>query len=107
MTTTAITIAPSSVPLLLDRAKRAIWTARYQITSLRGRVWSREMVRRRVVQLGRGLGLPVIGRLVDEVLDDDLFMTRRRGEIPARVVDAVHQEARLRRGPCSSSRSPL
>lgn len=93
----------SSVPLLLDRARRENWTNRYQITSLRGRVWSLDMVRKRVMQTARRLCLPVKRRTVEEVLLDDVFMIRRRGEIPARVVDAVHAEAMLREQPATRS----
>jgi hypothetical protein len=73
------------------------WADRYIITSVKGRIWSRPMVRTKVLALGRRLLLlPANTDIVDEILDDDAFMTRGRGEIPARVVEAVHEEARLR-----------
>lgn len=72
------------------------WTECYEITSMRGRVWSRAMIRSAALALGRRLGLPVDGARVDAVLDDERFMASRRGMIPARVVDDIHTEARIR-----------
>jgi hypothetical protein len=57
------------------------------------------MVRKRVMDYGRKLGLPVDATVLDQVLDDDAFMSRKRGTIPARVIDEVHEEARWRATP--------
>lgn len=75
------------------------WTDRYQIVSLKGVYWTREMVRKRVLDYGRKLGLPADPEIVGRVLDDDSFMTRLRGTIPARVIEEVHEEARWRATP--------
>ncbi len=72
------------------------WAERYEITSLRGRIWTRPMLRKRVLDRARALFLPVEPKHVDAVLNDDAFMRFRRGEIPARVVEAIHDEARTR-----------
>ena len=70
------------------------WTDRYEIISIKGVYWTRDMVRRRVLDHGRRLGLPVDPTIVGQVLDDDAFMRQRRGLIPARVIEDVHEEAR-------------
>jgi hypothetical protein len=70
------------------------WAERYMITSRKGRIWTRSMVRDQVMAYARSMLLPVTPASVARVLDDDAFMTWRRGEIPARVIEAVHAEAR-------------
>jgi len=91
----------------LDRKTRATsesrragneWAECYRITSLKGRIWTRSMVRDAVMAHARSLLLPVTSASVACVLDDDAFMKQRRGEIPARVIEAVHTEARRAKG---------
>lgn len=74
------------------------WAERYMFTSLRGRVWTRAMVRKAVCDHLRLAGLLVKPALVDQVLDDDKFMLSNRGSIPARIVETVWAEARRRAG---------
>lgn len=78
----------------------ASWADRYEVTSVRGRIWSRAMVRKAALSWGSRAGIPAAPAMVDSVLDDHVFMRRRRGEIPARVVEAVWQEAWRRALPC-------
>lgn len=77
------------------------WQDRYLITSVTGRVWTRAMVRRSVLSWSTRPVLPYDAEDADAVLDDDGFMARRAGEIPARVVEAVadaaHDRWRARR----------
>lgn len=75
------------------------WTDRYEIVSTKGLYWTRDMVRKRVLDYGRKLGLAVDPEIVGHVLDDDKFMVQRRGSIPARIVEDVHEEARWRASP--------
>lgn len=72
------------------------WTDRYEIVSTKGVYWTRDMVRKRVLDYGRKLGLPADPGTVGHILDDDTFMGRLRGTIPARVIESVHEEARWR-----------
>ena len=76
------------------------WSDRYMITSVTGRVWSRAMVRRSALSWSLRPALPYDAQDIDALLDDDAWMRRRRGEIPARVVealaDAAHDRYRAR-----------
>lgn len=70
------------------------WQDRYQITSLRGVIWTKAEVRKRAIDVAIGLLLrsqprDVIRAEVDLVLDDDAFMRPRAGMVPARVVEDV------------------
>jgi hypothetical protein len=76
---------------------------RYMITSSRGRVWTRDMVRKAALRQVKTSPLPVRGqalgdfdaqtraRLVDMALDDDSLMRRHAGMVPARVVEAIEE----------------
>jgi hypothetical protein len=75
------------------------WTDRYEIVSTKGVYWTRDMVRKRVLDYGRRLGLPADPTIVGQILDDDAFMSKIHGSIPARVVEAIHEEARWRATP--------
>jgi len=69
------------------------WADRYMITSVTGRVWSRAMVRRSALSWSLRRTLPYDAQDVDALLDDDAWMCRRAGEIPARVVEAIADAA--------------
>ena len=70
------------------------WTNRYEIVSVRGRLWTRAMVRKGV--MAHLSDLRPIPAIVDEVLNDHTFMRFMRGMVPSRVIEAVWLEARLR-----------
>jgi hypothetical protein len=70
----------------------------YEIVSLSGRIWTRAMVRtatrRRVRRIWGGCGwCRRLLELVDVVLDDDRWMRRKRGYVPAAVARDVEEEA--------------
>ena len=74
------------------------WQERYQITSLKGKIWTRSEVRKRAVDMAYGLLMheqprSVIRSAVELALDDDKFMRQRYGMVPARVVEDVAFEA--------------
>lgn len=85
----------------MTRAESLAWGDGYMIVSVNGRVWSRAMIRRSVMTWSTRTILPYDDQDVDAILDDDAFMRRRAGEIPARVceaiVDAAHDRWRARR----------
>jgi hypothetical protein len=76
------------------------WQDFYEITSTKGRIWKRGEIAKRSVQILKVLDpktTPVARRrAVRIVLDDAAFMRPRRGEVPARVTEAVAIEAMLR-----------
>jgi hypothetical protein len=81
------------------------WQDRYQITSVHGLIWTRNNLRSRAAAIARTL-MPdrtplVVSESVLAVLNDDSFMRPRRGEVPARVIEAVALETfrRLRTAP--------
>lgn len=74
--------------------ERNEWTERYRFVSVRGTFWNRSMVRSGVMQHIRCLRPKAA--CLDEVLDDDKFMRGLRGLVPARVIEAVWMEARIR-----------
>lgn len=74
------------------------WQARYEITSLKGKIWTRSEVAKRAIDLAHGLLMeqqprPVIRTQVELVLDDEKFMTQRKGMVPARVIEDAAWEA--------------
>jgi hypothetical protein len=76
---------------------------RYMIISIKGVIWHREMLRRAAMKALASSPLPVPGgavrdlpvetrsALLSAVLEDDDFLLRHRGEIPARVVEAIEE----------------
>jgi hypothetical protein len=80
-----------------DRWSDEGFAQRYMITSLTGRIWNRSMTRKAAMDRVRTSPLPglrdlLVGdraALVDRVLDDDSFMRRFAGTVPARVVEAI------------------
>jgi hypothetical protein len=76
------------------------WQDFYEITSTKGRIWKRSELRKRAAEMLKTLdpkATPVARRTaVLHVLDDATFMRLRRGEVPARVIEAVSIEAMLR-----------
>jgi HEAT repeat protein len=76
------------------------WQERYEITSLKGRIWKRGEIAKRAVAMLRSLApdaAPIVRRTaVLIVLDDPTFMRGRRGTVPARVVEDAAIEAMLR-----------
>jgi hypothetical protein len=78
------------------RLDRKAWIETYEVTSVKGRIWTRSMVRSGVLRLAAAACHKVDRASVDQVLDDSTFMIRRRGEIPARVIEAVLMEAVIR-----------
>ncbi len=76
------------------------WQERYEITSIKGRIWKRSEIAKRAVDALRTL-LPSSTRegrraAVLELLDDPAFMRGRKGMVPARVVGDDSLEAMLR-----------
>jgi hypothetical protein len=71
---------------------------RYQITSTRGRVYTRSMLLSAAMRGPWAKLFQVSRAQVGAVLDDVAWMKRRRGEIPARVVEAALLEAAVRKG---------
>lgn len=76
------------------------WQDRYEITSIKGRIWKRSEVAKRAIEMLKLLAsdaTPPARRIaVLLVLDDPTFMLPRRGMVPARVVSDVAIEAMLR-----------
>lgn len=76
------------------------WQDRYEITSTKGRIWKRSELLKRAAEMLKTLSpsnTPVARRIAAlAVLDDAAFMRPRRGEVPARVIEAVAIEAMLR-----------
>jgi hypothetical protein len=76
------------------------WQERYQITSIKGRIWTRIMIRKRASEMLRSLmpgETPIARRTaVELVLDDPAFMRSRTGMVPARVIADSAIEAMLR-----------
>ncbi|HSX23049.1 MAG TPA: hypothetical protein VLE97_09770 [Gaiellaceae bacterium] len=76
------------------------WQARYQITSVKGKVWSRAQIRNRAVKmaaayLGDKHPRLVVRTAVQLVLDDPDFIRQRTGMVPARVIEDAAMEAFL------------
>jgi len=74
------------------------WQARYQITSTKGKLWTRSEVIKRAVDMARLLAReqavrPVIRTVIELVLDDEAFMRSHTGNVPARVVEDAAFEA--------------
>lgn len=74
------------------------WQDRYQITSSKGRIWTRAEVRKRAVDMAYELLMhdqpeSVIRAVIEPVLDDEMFMRYRTAMVPARVVEDVAFEA--------------
>ena len=76
------------------------WQERYEITSLKGRIWKRVELRKRASEMLKSLlpsATPVARRAaVQLVLDDATFMRPRKGMVPARVIEDTAIEAMLR-----------
>lgn len=76
------------------------WQARYEITSLKGKIWKRSEIRKRAAAMLKSLlpgKMPLAYRTaIQLVLDDAEFMRGRRGEIPARTIEDAAIEAMLR-----------
>ncbi len=76
------------------------WQERYEITSLKGRIWKRSELRKRASEMLKTLmpGKTPIARrtAVLAVLDDPTFMRGRKGMVPARVIEEAAIEAMLR-----------
>lgn len=75
------------------RAARNAWAERYLVTSTRGRVYTRPMLRAYVMQRAP---LYLRDKHVDAVLDDERFMTWHRGMVPQAVSKAIIDEAGAR-----------
>ena len=76
------------------------WQDRYEITSIKGRIWKRSELLKRAAERLKSF-MPdkspiVLQTAVLLVLDDASFMRSRRGMIPARVIDDAQMEAMLR-----------
>lgn len=71
---------------------------RYQITSTRGRVYTREMLLNAATRCWLARTSKVARAEIAAVLDDDTFMRWRRGEIPARVAEEAVLETMVRLG---------
>jgi hypothetical protein len=84
------------------------FAVRYMITSVKGRVYTRSMLYELAMKRLRTSPLPLkadgriplgslnVGermRLTDAILNDDGFMRRLAGQIPARVVEAIEDRA--------------
>ena len=87
---------------MTDKDKQ--WQARYQITSRTGKIWTRSEVAARAIDMAYKLLLgrnsrSTIRPLVETVLDDDSFMCRRTGMVPARVVEDAAFEAFFKLAP--------
>jgi len=85
------------------------WQARYEITSLKGKIWTRSEVAKRAIDLAYGLlsqaqPRTVIRTEVELVLDDTKFMTPRTGMVPARVVEDAAWEAFYKLAPKLTSK---
>lgn len=83
------------------------WQARYEITSVKGKIWSRREIRNRAVAMASSLLLHKQPRLavrtaVQLVLDDEEFMRSRRGTVPARVIEDAAFKAFFRLNPHSA-----
>lgn len=76
------------------------WQDRYEITSIKGRIWKRSEVAKRAVEMLKSLSPettpPARRTAVLIVLDDPTFMRSRRGMVPARVIEDAAIEAMLR-----------
>jgi hypothetical protein len=76
------------------------WQERYQITSIKGRIWKRSEIRKRAAEMLKSLlpGKTPLARrtAVQLVLDDPAFMRFRAGMVPARVIGDAAIEAMLR-----------
>jgi len=76
------------------------WQDRYEITSLKGRIWKRVEIRKRAIEMLKLQSpntTPIARRTaIQLVLDDPSFMHGRKGEIPARVISDAAIEAMLR-----------
>lgn len=86
------------------------WQARYEITSTKGKIWTRSEVAKRAIDLAYGLLVQtqprtVIRAEVELVLDDTKFMTQRTGMVPARVVEDAAWEAFYKLAPKLPSKS--
>lgn len=69
---------------------------RYQITSTRGRAYTREMLLNAATRCWLARTSKVSRVHIAAVLDDDAFMRPHRGEIPARVAEEAVLEAMVR-----------
>jgi len=76
------------------------WQDRYEITSLKGRIWKRSEVLTRASELLKkfmqDMSPIALRTAIAGVLDDVSFMRSRKGMIPTRVVEDVQMEAMLR-----------
>lgn len=76
------------------------WQDRYEITSVKGRIWKRSEVAKRAIEMLRSLSPgttpPARRTAVLLVLGDPEFMRGRRGMVPARVIEDAAIEAMLR-----------
>jgi hypothetical protein len=76
------------------------WQDRYEITSIKGRIWKRSELRKRASEMLKVMlpdKTPIARRIaVQLVLDDPSFMRGRKGMVPARVIEDAAIEAMLR-----------
>lgn len=70
---------------------------RYQITSIKGRIYTRAMLLSAAMRGPMAKLHRVTRKEVAAVLDDDQWMRTRRGEIPARVIEEALLEAAVRK----------
>ena len=80
------------------------WQQRYEITSVKGKIWTRSEIRNRAVSVASSLLFhkqprPVVREAVQLVLDDEEFMRSRRGTVPARVIEDAAFKAFFRLNP--------
>lgn len=70
---------------------------RYQVTSIKGRIYTRSMLLSAVMRdpMRKLLGLTRAD--VADVIDDDTWMRFHKGEIPARVTEEAVTEAHTRK----------
>ena len=72
----------------------------YMVTSPRtGRIYTRNALLSRAMRGAMAKAFNVTRAQVGAVLDDDAWMRRRRGEVPARVIEAALLEASVRKQP--------
>lgn len=81
---------------MTDKNKQ--WQDRYQITSRSGKIWTRSEVLKRAVDMAYGLlaretSRTALRAAIELVIDDDTFMRKRTGMVPARVVEDAAFEA--------------
>lgn len=76
-----------------QRALRNAWAERYMITSVKGRVYTRTMLRVLVMRAVKLYAHERHASFVDVVLDDDAYMRRHRGRTPSGLACEIEREA--------------